>query len=265
MRLDLQGRRALITGAGRGLGLEIARGLAQAGASVWVNGRNAETVEEATQTLLSEHLNAHQACFDITDPDAREAWFRDSPHPDILINNATLRDRRATPELPVEAVSKLLDVNTLAAYALTRLALPGMQKVGRGAIVNMCSIAGPRAGPADPGYTLAKGALEAMTRAQAVELGGQGIRVNGIAPGFFATEANERMVGDPDIEAYLAARVPMARWAEPQGSRWSSCLSVLGPSIIHQRPCTGRRWRNERENVENTPGGKTGGALSFRE
>ncbi|MEM9735957.1 MAG: SDR family oxidoreductase, partial [Pseudomonadota bacterium] len=69
--------------------------------------------------------------------------------------------------------------------------------------------------PADPGYTLAKGGLEALTRAQAVELGGRGIRVNGIAPGFFATEANEAWVGNPEREAYLAARVPMKRWADP--------------------------------------------------
>ncbi|MEL6479312.1 MAG: SDR family oxidoreductase, partial [Pseudomonadota bacterium] len=83
-------------------------------------------------------------------------------------------------------------------------------------VLNMCSIAGPRAGPADPGYTLAKGGLEALTRAQAVELGGQGIRVNGLAPGFFATEANDAWVGNTETEAYLAARVPMRRWARPE-------------------------------------------------
>ncbi|MEM0921870.1 MAG: SDR family oxidoreductase [Pseudomonadota bacterium] len=216
MRLDLSGRRALITGAGRGLGFEIARALAEAGAEVWLNGRRAEGLERPVADLRAEGLTAHAAPFDVTDDQARGRWFAEAPAPDLLINNATLRDRRATPDLPVEAVARLVEVNALAAYALTQLALPSMLAAGRGAVVNMCSIAGPRAGPADPGYTLAKGGLDALTRAQAVELGGQGIRVNGIAPGFFATEANQAMVGNPETEAYLAARVPMARWAEPR-------------------------------------------------
>lgn len=216
MRIDLSDRRALVTGATRGLGLEIASALAAAGAEVWINGRDAARVTAAITVLAGKDLTAHPAPFDITDKTAREAWFAQSPAPDILINNATLRDRRPTADLPVEAVARLVDVNTLSAYALTRLALPGMLAAGQGAVVNMCSIAGPRAGPADPGYTLAKGGLEALTRAQAVELGGQGIRVNGIAPGFFASEANESLIGDPATEAYLAARVPMGRWARPQ-------------------------------------------------
>ncbi|MEM6905156.1 MAG: SDR family oxidoreductase [Pseudomonadota bacterium] len=208
MRLDLTGRRALVTGAGRGLGWEIARGLAEAGAEVWLNGRDAAALEAAARIRAVTRT----APFDVTNEAARQAWF-DAHQVDILVNNATLRDRRPTAKLPVAAVTRLLEVNTLAAYALTRLALPGM--AAGGAIINMCSIAGPRAGPADPGYTLAKGGLEALTRAQAVELGGQGIRVNGIAPGFFATEANAAWVEDGPTNTYLESRVPLGRWARP--------------------------------------------------
>lgn len=215
MRIDLSGQRALVTGAGRGLGRAIAEALARAGAHVWLNGRDGGGLGALAGDLAKEGLSCAAAPFDVTDEEARQAWFKRADPPTILVNNATLRDRRATPDLPVDAVARLIEVNTLAAYALTRLALPGMLAAGAGAVVNMCSIAGPRAGPADPGYTLAKGGLEALTRAQAVELGGQGIRVNGIAPGFFATEANAEWVGNPQTEAYLAARVPMKRWADP--------------------------------------------------
>lgn len=215
MQLSLEGRRALVTGGGRGLGLEIARALAAAGAEVWINGRDAARLAVRASALRQEGLAVQSAPFDITDAAARERWF-EGREVDILVNNATARDRRGTPELPVEAVRELVEVNTLAAYALTQLALPGMLAAGGGAVVNMCSIAGPRAGPRDPGYTLAKGGLEALTRAQAVELGADGIRVNGVAPGFFATEANRAMVGDPETQAYLEARVPMRRWAEPR-------------------------------------------------
>lgn len=215
MHLTLTGRCALVTGGGRGLGLEIARALAAAGAEVFINGRSAAPLAVRAAEMRKQGLKVQSAPFDITDERAREKWFA-GHEVDILVNNATARDRRPTPELPVEAVQELLEVNALAAYRLTQLALPGMLAVGLGAVVNMCSIAGPRAGARDPGYTMAKGALEALTRAQAVELGGQGIRVNGVAPGFFATEANAHLVGDPDTEAYLASRVPMGRWAEPQ-------------------------------------------------
>lgn len=215
VRLDLSGRRALVTGAGRGLGLAIARALGEAGAEVWLNGRDASRLNAACAELNRAGLSTHPAPFDVTDEAEAGDWFASAQPPDILINNATLRDRRPTPDLPLESVRRLVEVNTLAAYSLARLALPGMRAAGGGAIVNMCSIAGPRAGPADPGYTLAKGGLEALTRAQAVELGGEGIRVNGIAPGFFATEANQHLVGATETEAYLNARVPMRRWGQP--------------------------------------------------
>jgi gluconate 5-dehydrogenase len=135
--------------------------------------------------------------------------------PDILVNNATLRDRRPTAELGVADVERLVAVNATAAYALTRFAVPGMMAAGGGAVVNVTSIAGPLAGGQDPGYTLAKGALAALTRSHAVEFAPYGIRVNAIAPGFFATEANEGWVANDAVADYLAIRSPMKRWGRP--------------------------------------------------
>jgi len=214
----LAGRRALVTGAGRGLGLEIARAMAEAGAHVWLNGRDPAPLEAAAAALRAEGREADAAAFDVTDEAAAAAWFAGRPPlpetwPDILVNNATLRDRRPTPELPTAAVRGLVEVNALAAYTLTRLAIPGL--TGGGAVINIASIAGPRAGHGDPGYTLAKGGLEALTRAHAVELGRHGIRVNAIAPGFFATEANAAWTEDEGVNAMLAARSPLGRWGRP--------------------------------------------------
>lgn len=212
---SLNGRRALVTGAGRGLGREMAQALAASGAEVWLNGRTSAPLEEAARKIRAAGHTAHPAPFDVTDAAAVEAWIAQGPALDILVNNATLRDRRPTAELAPDAVQTLIDVNALAAYRLTRLAVPAMLARGKGAVVNVTSIAGPLAGPSDAGYTLAKGALDAMTRAHAVEFGGRGIRVNAIAPGFFATEANAGWRDDPKVREFLSLRSPLGRWAEP--------------------------------------------------
>ncbi|MFK7942719.1 MAG: SDR family oxidoreductase [Paracoccaceae bacterium] len=213
---NLTGRRALVTGAGRGLGRAIAEGLASAGAHVFLNGRRAAPLEAAAAAIRQAGFPAEAAPFDVTDGNAAERWFADIRGDlDILVNNATMRARGPTLELDLMAVKGLLEVNTLAAFRLTQLAVPGMLTKGKGAIVNVTSIAGPLAGAADAGYTLAKGALDAMTRSHAVEFGGQGVRVNAIAPGFFATEANADWVENADVQTFLAVRSPYKRWADP--------------------------------------------------
>ncbi|MEL6216967.1 MAG: SDR family oxidoreductase [Pseudomonadota bacterium] len=229
---SLAGRRALVTGAGRGLGLAMARALAMAGAHVWLNGRTPGPLEAAAEALRSSGHSAAPAPFDVTDSDAVEAWFDRSDPPDLLVNNATLRDRRPTSELSVDAVARLVEVNALAAYDLTRRALPGMIAAGGGAIVNIASIAGPRAGVGDPGYTLAKGGIEALTRSHAVELGRHGIRVNAIAPGFFATEANARWVEDLAVTEMLETRAAIPRWGKPEEIA-GACVFLCSPAASY--------------------------------
>ena len=119
-RFSLAGRRALVTGAGRGLGLAIARALAEAGAAVALNGRDADRVEAAAKALLAEGLAAEPAPFDVTDHAAAGAWFAAAEPPDILVNNATLRDRRPTGALG-RAVTKA-HIRTLRPPSTTRTA-----------------------------------------------------------------------------------------------------------------------------------------------
>lgn len=205
---SLKGRTALVTGASRGLGLAIAQAMAAAGAEVFANGRNRARLED---TGLAP------APFDVTDDAAVESWFAAFDRPlDILVNNAGMRDRRPTPELPPADLGPLFDTNARAAYRLTRFAVRCMAKTGGGSVVNITSIAGPRARPGDPGYTMTKGALEALTRSHAVEFGAQNIRVNALAPGYMATEANRKWVDDPEITGWLKTRTPLERWGEPR-------------------------------------------------
>lgn len=215
----LDGAHALVTGAARGLGLAIARALAEAGAEVAINGRSARPLDQAADAAAGDGLTLVPAPFDVTDAAAAEDWFqgRDRDRPlDILVNNAGARDRRATPDLPPDAVDDLLAVNARAAYALTRLAFPRMTKAGRGAVVNVTSIAGPRARAGDPGYTMAKGALEALTRSHAVEFGPHGIRVNAVAPGYMETEANAKWLDDPQVHGAVRNSTPLGRWGQPR-------------------------------------------------
>jgi len=214
---DLSGRHALVTGGVRGMGLEIARSLAQAGASVTITGRVAETVEQSAAALRAEGINAEGFAFDMTDDAAVTAWFEGYARDiDILVNNVGMRDRRPTADLTPEAFARLLDFGITTAYRMSRLVQPGMAARGKGVIVNVASIAGPLARPGDPGYTAAKGGMDALTRSHAVEFAPMGIRVNAIAPGFFATEANQDSVIDPFINDFIQRRVPLQRWGRPE-------------------------------------------------
>jgi gluconate 5-dehydrogenase len=221
---DLSGRRALVTGSREGLGFAIATGLAQAGASVVLNGRNEVALRKVQREFTEQGWQAEYAAFDVTDPAARDRALSALEPVDILVNNVGLRDRRGLFAFDEKDMDVMLNANVTAPFALSRLVAPHMIKQHWGRIINITSVAGPLSRSGDATYTAAKGGLAALTRALAAELGMRGVTVNAIAPGYFATAPNAKMVADGAVSDWLQQRTSLGRWAQPD--------EIAGPAVF---------------------------------
>lgn len=223
----LDGRVALVTGSSTGIGLALARGLAQAGATVVINARNAARLQDAAGGLRAEGLKVHAQAFDVTDSaavDAAVAVIEAEVGPiEILVNNAGTTRRAALTEVSDADWHMVLQTNLDSAFYVGRAVARRMIPRKRGRIVNTCSVMSDFARPSTAPYAASKGALKMLTKAMAVELAPHGITVNGIAPGYFKTELTAPLVADEAFNNWVINRTPARRWGS---------VEELAPAVV---------------------------------
>jgi gluconate 5-dehydrogenase len=216
---DLTGRIALVTGAYRGLGFAIAKGLAQAGATVVLNGRREDVLAAAAKTLTDAGLAVSVGVFDVTAGDAVRAGVaaieREHGRLDILVNNAGIQRRNPLVEFRQQDWDDIIATNLTAPYLVSQAALPGMIARRSGKIIHIASLMSELARPTIVPYTAAKGGVRQLTRGMAVELAPHNIQVNAIAPGYFATEMNRALIDNAEFNAWVCKRTPAGRWGDP--------------------------------------------------
>lgn len=217
--LRLDGRVIMLTGAARGLGFEMARALAQAGAHVIINGRDSGRLDAAAAAIRDEGGDVSTAVFDAMDveraADIVTALAARHGRLDGFINNVGQRNRKSLLDLSLPEIRQQIETNLVDAMWLARAAAQAMLPRKAGRIVNVTSLAARMAVAPDASYVASKGGLEAVTHALAYELGPHNITVNAIAPGFFATETNARMAEDPAIGPRFGNRTALRRWGRP--------------------------------------------------
>lgn len=211
---DLTGRSALVTGANTGLGQAIAVGLAQAGADIVALGRSAPTETEAAVRALGRGFKAIAADLSSTAPIADVA--AQAGPVDILVNNAGIIRRADSLDFTEEDWDAVIDTNLKTAFFLSQAVARTWVAGGRGGkIINICSMLSFQGGIRVPSYTASKSGLAGITRLLACEWAGRGINVNGIAPGYFATNNTEALRADETRNRDILGRIPAGRWGDP--------------------------------------------------
>lgn len=213
---DLTGRTALVTGSSQGIGFALAKGLAEAGAAIIINGRDKTKIASAAAELSSIGPKVHQLAFDATDHGAAKAavdGFEAENGPiDILINNAGMQHRTPLEDFPPEMFEKLLHTNISTVFNVGQAVANHMIKRGAGKIINIASVQTMLARPGIAPYTATKGAVGNLTKGMATDWAQHGLQVNAIAPGYFDTPLNAALVADSDFSAWLEKRTPAGRW-----------------------------------------------------
>ncbi len=230
----LDGKVALVTGAVYGIGFEIARSLATAGAKIVFNNLNQESVDEGIAHYKEAGIDAKGYVCDVTYEEAVQAMVQqikeDVGSVDILVNNAGIIKRTPMIEMDAADFRQVIDVDLNAPFIVSKAVIPDMIEKGGGKIINICSMMSELGRETVSAYAVAKGGLKMLTKNIASEYGQYNIQCNGIGPGYIATpqtaplrETQENGERHP-FDQFIVGRTPAARWGEP--------IDLAGPSVF---------------------------------
>ena len=231
---SLEGKIALVTGASYGIGFAIAKGMAEAGATIVFNDIKAELVEKGLAAYKAEGIDAHGYVCDVTDEDAVNALVAKVEAEvgviDILVNNAGIIKRIPMIEMKASEFRQVIDVDLNAPFIVAKAVIPSMIKKGAGKIINICSMMSEFGRETVSAYAAAKGGLKMLTRNIASEYGQYNIQCNGIGPGYIATPQTAPLRekqpdgSDHPFHTFLMGRTPAGRWGKPE--------DLAGPAVF---------------------------------
>lgn len=231
---NLDGKRALVTGSSRGIGLAIAGGLASAGAEIVLNGRDAAAATAAAAPLRDQGFTVHERPFDVTDGTAVRAavdGIEDALGAiDILVNNAGMQRRAPLEDFAEDHWYELMRTNLDSVFLVGQAVARHMIGRKRGKIINICSVQSELGRPAIAPYAASKGGVKMLTKGMCIDWGGHNIQVNGLGPGYFDTELNKALVEDEAFSAWLTNRTPAGRWGRVE--------ELIGAAIFLAAPAS---------------------------
>jgi gluconate 5-dehydrogenase len=215
---DLTGQRALVTGSSQGIGFTLAQGLADAGASIVINGRDEKKLNQACVALREQGASVEILAFDVTDYHAVkrsvDQFEAENGGFDILVNNAGMQHRGPLEDFEPDAFEHLMRTNVSSVFNVGQAVGKHMIERGRGKIINIASVQTSLARPGIAPYTASKGAVANLTKGMTTDWAKYGLQINAIAPGYFDTPLNAALVSDPEFSDWLSKRTPTGRWGQ---------------------------------------------------
>jgi gluconate 5-dehydrogenase len=233
-QFSLEGKVALVTGAAYGIGLAIAEAFAKAGAKIVFNCSRQETVDRGLKAYKEKGIEAKGYLCDVTNEESVKTMVADIEATvgtiDILVNNAGIIKRIPMEEMAVEDFRRVVDVDLIAPFIMSKAVIPGMIKKGHGKIINICSMMSELGRETVSAYAAAKGGLKMLTRNICSEYGEANIQCNGIGPGYIATEQTaplrERQADGSrhPFDQFIISKTPAGRWGTPE--------DLMGPAVF---------------------------------